>query len=74
MSKPTALPCRPEQCVATPRKVYIVRTRLEITARSDQRSIRPRALAFSWSFGVPPVTAVAVKTVYLSRRDLVDAS
>ena len=25
-------------------------------------------------FGVPPVTAVAVKTVYVCKRDLVDAS
>ena len=25
-------------------------------------------------FGVPPVTAVAVKTVYVSRREMVDAS
>jgi hypothetical protein len=42
--------------------------------RSDQRSIHPRASAFSWFFGVPPVTAVAEKTVYVSRREMMDAS
>ena len=50
MSKPTALPFRPERCCnAEERIVRAVRTGLEIAARSDQ-SIRPPALAFSTLF------------------------
>src|SRR5215469_12817148 len=46
------------------------RTGAERITPGPTRQYTPPALAFSWFFRVPPVTAVAVKTVYVAKRDL----